>query len=411
MPREKSIAERFEAYVDAVGGRLHKPNRRFLRDALFGLLENRSVLLSEIGRALDEPRRLIHTEKRLSRGLASPRYNDAAVEADYLKLVASALRDERYPRPVIAVDLTDIAKPKAKKMPYLARVHDGSKNELATGYEVVSAEAVGVRGRRLPLLARLFSSKAPGSRSQPSTVLDAVSTVAEHVPKDAFWVFDKGFDGKDFFQRFNDLHLQYAVRLRLNVHRILFVSQKKTDARSVADTLPRPYQHRCRALDRKRPLVVNIGWANDVQFVGYRTSGFCTGEPAEGRYSVVVASSDISREPLAILTNFEVRTSDDAARVVDAYLGRWGVEEANQFVKQGFDLENVRALTWTGLRRMVQLVYLAYGFLASLVHGPREQTERIAATFKAFGPVPTYLYYRLLEGIGRVLRRAMDSGP
>jgi hypothetical protein len=80
------------------------------------------------------------------------------------------------------------------------------------------------------------------------------------------------------------------------------------------------------------------------------------------------------------LLNLKVRTSDDAARVVDAYLGRWGVEEANQFVKQGFDLENVRALTWTGLRRMVQLVYLAYGFLAALVHGLRQQVERIAAT-------------------------------
>jgi hypothetical protein len=79
--------------------------------------------------------------------------------------------------------------------------------------------------------------------------------------------------------------------------------------------------------------------------------------------------------------------------------------------KQGFDLENVRALTWTGLKRMVQLVTLAYGFLATLVHGPRKQMERIASSFKAFGSVPEYLYYRLLEGIGRVLRVGMDGGP
>jgi ATP-dependent protease ClpP protease subunit len=76
------------------------------------------------------------------------------------------------------------------------------------------------------------------------------------------------------------------------------------------------------------------------------------------------------------------------------------VEEANRFVKQGFDLEDVRALTWTGLKRMVQLVHLAYGFQALLVHGPRKQVERIASTFKAFGPVPEYMYYRLLEASG-----------
>lgn len=142
MPREKSIAERF-AYVEKVGGRLYKPCRRFLREALFGLVENRSVLLSQIGRALDEPCDLIHTEKRLSRNLANRRYDDAAVEEDYLRLVAPILRDERYPRPTIVVDLTDIAKPRAKKMPYLARVWDGSKKELADGYEVVAIEAVG----------------------------------------------------------------------------------------------------------------------------------------------------------------------------------------------------------------------------------------------------------------------------
>jgi hypothetical protein len=59
---------------------------------------------------------------------------------------------------------------------------------------------------------------------------------------------------------------------------------------------------------------------------------------------------------------------------------------------------------------MVQLVTLAYGFLAILVHGPRKQVEYLAASFKDFGPVPTYLYYRLLEGIGRLLRNSMDSG-
>jgi len=74
-------------------------------------------------------------------------------------------------------------------------------------------------------------------------------------------------------------------------------------------------------------------------------------------------------------------------------------------------LEDVRALTWTGLKRMVQLVLLAYGFLALLVHGPHKQVERIAASFKAFGPVPEYIYYRLLEGIGRLLRDTMEGGP
>ncbi|NNC08467.1 transposase [Corallococcus exiguus] len=412
MPREKSIAERFDAYVEAVGGRLYRPNRRFLRDALFGLLENRSSLLSNIGRALDEPRKLIHTEKRLSRGLASKRYDDAAVETDYLKLVAPLLRDERYPRPTIAVDLTDITKPRARKMPYLATVHDGSKGELGTGYDIISVEAVGVQGRRIPLMSRLFSSKAPEYKSHSTSFLPVLSAVAAHVPKDAFWAFDVGFDSQNLFDHFNAMGLKYAVRLKFLGKRTLFTPLGNVPPSDLANLCPRTHRHRMRRGHGRGNPMLQVGWVPDVHLQRYKASGNITRTPGTTRYSVVFASGGLlGQTPLAIITNEDVRTADDATRIVDVYLDRWGIEEANRFVKQGFDLEDVRALTWTGLRRMVQLVYLAYGFLALLVHGPRVQVERLAATFKAFGPVPKYLYYRLLEGIGRVLRPSMDSGP
>jgi Transposase DDE domain len=415
VPREKSIAERFDAYVQKVGGRLYKPCRRFLREALFGLVEKRSVLLSQIGRALNEPRRLIHTEKRLSRNLGNERYDDAAVEADYLRLVAPILRDERYPRPVIAVDLTDIAKPRARKMPYLHKVHDGSKDELATGYQLVCVEAVGVRGRRLPLLSRLFSQVEPDFRSQNVTALEAVATVCPHVPDDAFWVFDSGFDGHMFFQRLDELGITYAVRLKLSNDRLLHTPEGQIRVSEAVALLPQPHSHRIRFHRRKgmgwEKKQLRLGFVRDVHLPEYTPGGRPSKKKlGQTRYSLVVAQG-MGLKPLVILTTQDVRTKEDAGRVVDIYLERWGIEEGNRFVKQGFDLEDVRALTWTGLKRMVQLVHLAYAFLALLVHGPRKQVERIASAFKAFGPVPEYLYYRLLEGIGTLLRVTMDGGP
>ncbi|ATB36271.1 hypothetical protein CYFUS_001685 [Cystobacter fuscus] len=415
MPREKSIPERFDAYVEKVGGRLYRPCRRFLREALFGLVEKRSVLLSQIGRALNEPSRLIHTEKRLSRNLANERYDDVAVEQDYLQLVAPILRDERYPRPVIAVDLTDIAKPRARKMPHLYKVHDGSRDEIVNGYQVVSVEAVGVRGRRLPLLSRLFSQAAPGFKSQNATTIDAVTTVRPHVPKDAFWVFDSGFDGHIFFKRLDELGIRYAVRLKLSNDRFLHSPEGKMKVSELVELLPQPHAHRIKFRRREgmgwRQKELQLGFVRDVHLPEY-TPGGRPAEKKQGetRYSLVVARG-LGMKPLVILTTEDVQTKADAGRVVDIYLERWGIEEANRFTKQGFDLEDVRALTWTGLKRMVQLTHLAYGFLALLVHGPRKQVERVASSFKAFGPVPEYMFYRLLEGIGRLLRATMDGGP
>lgn len=223
---------------------------------------------------------------------------------------------------------------------------------------------------------------------------------------------DKGFDGHLFYQGFDELGLSYAVRLNHHTNRTFLTPQGKTDVKKLVESLPRQHLHQVRSLGKKRAWRLQVGWMRDVHLPHYRPSGFCTNEPGRTRYSVVVASGGVlGQEPLTILTTVDVLTSDDAARVVDGYLDRWGVEEANRFTKQGFALEDVRALTWTGLKRMAQLVMLAYGFLALLVHGPRRQVERVASTFKSFGPVPEYLFYRLLEGIGRLLRRSMDEGP
>ncbi len=202
------LQKQFNQFIATVGACLYRPNQKFLGQMLLGMLMRRLVLLSEVGRCLNERVPLIQTEKRLSRNLGSDRFDDAAVEQRYRDLVAPLLRDKRYPCPVIAVDTTDICKPRARKMPFLANVHDGSQNRVRPGWQVATVEAVGVRGRRLPLCWRLFSRVAPGYTSENDVVLSAVDAALPSVPEGcgcsiagssrvrffASWTRD-GFDG------------------------------------------------------------------------------------------------------------------------------------------------------------------------------------------------------------------------
>jgi hypothetical protein len=140
--------------------------------------------------------------------------------------------------------------------------------------------------------------------------------------------------------------IDFAVRLNLDNNRTLFTSEGKTDVRTLVENTPRLYVHkpRVRLIKKKRGELLQVGWVSDVHLPQVSPSGKPSDKPSSKSYSVVIASG-IGDEPLIILTTEDVKTSADANRVVDIYLDRWGIEETNRFVKQGFDLEDVRALT------------------------------------------------------------------
>ena len=316
--------------------------------------------------------------------------------------------------------MTDIIKPKAKAMPHLARVHDGSTDTIGNGYLVMNVEAVGDKGRRLPLVSRLFSHKDPDFRSEVSITASAIRLARRHVPDEAIWVFDRGFEGRLYLKTFSDVAIKFAVRLMVPQHdeekgnqqrqRNLYVDGQRLRIRDVVQNVECHHSFRVRkfSVNAKRSWRVSVGWLPLVRVQKYNAGGNPIGPSDEG-YSLVVARG-IGQQPLVVLTNVPVTSASAAQEVIDSYMERWGIEEAHRYVKQAFDLENVRALTWQGLRRLVLFAMLAYGFLATLVHGDRDRVEAIASEFKAFGPVPVYMFYRLLEGIGRLLRGVGGGG-
>ena len=112
-------AAKMRAHLDQFSGRLSaglsKPARRFVAEALYGIAARGSVRLSEIGRALEETVPLAKTETRLSRNLGRRALRDH---------LGGAVLDEGSARigkrTLLVLDLSDIAKPCARKMKYLA---------------------------------------------------------------------------------------------------------------------------------------------------------------------------------------------------------------------------------------------------------------------------------------------------
>ena len=82
---------------------------------------------------------------------------------------------------VIAVDISDIDKPYAKKMESLALVRDGSTGETkSNGYWLLDILGADVEGKDLiPLYGDLYSRESEDFKSENSQILNAVDKVIE----------------------------------------------------------------------------------------------------------------------------------------------------------------------------------------------------------------------------------------
>src|SRR5699024_7453941 len=99
---------------------MQKPNRKFLMDMLFGLAKGKSVLLSDIALALEEPIDPIQTIKRLSSRLEEFHEEDQLL-ANYKKITQSQLKGDEN---LVIVDNSEIIKPYSNKLEALGQVRD-----------------------------------------------------------------------------------------------------------------------------------------------------------------------------------------------------------------------------------------------------------------------------------------------
>ncbi len=123
---------------------------------LFGIQASQDVKLSSIARSLKEEIPLIKTEDRLSRNLKT-----AKLEAELTSQLASMTSQRVEHNTVLYLALSDIRKEYARKMEYLAPIHDGSTGQVHAGYWLCAITGAEVNGSEiLPLYQKLYSAEA-----------------------------------------------------------------------------------------------------------------------------------------------------------------------------------------------------------------------------------------------------------
>jgi hypothetical protein len=370
--------------------------QRFVSDMIYGIQASESVMLTEIGRTLEESIALRKTHERLSRNLQRPEL-ESVVQNNVLRLAGPRVGQDT----LLVIDPSDLSKKYAKEMEYLARVRDGSAHDFANGYWTVHVMGTEVGSETmLPLYQRLWSAKAPDFESENEEILRAVDAVQAHAGQRGIWTMDRGGDRINLFGPMLDKHARFLFRLRGDRH--LVYQNQQVLARDIAKTCP------C----RHTKVVTRIEATKERSYTlrfGYRQVRLP--EREEPLFLLVIHG--FGEEPLMLLTTEQLnRSFKHLWWFVQAYMKRWSIEETIRYTKTCYDLENVRVLTYQSLQNLMPLVLAVMFFCACVLD--HDARLRVMAGYvewaakRLFG-IPDFKLYALADGIRAIFAR--NPGP
>jgi hypothetical protein len=395
--RLKAQLTKFSAELCA---NLSKPLGRFVSQMLFGIQSSQDVKLSNIGRSLQEEIPLIRTEKRLSRNLKS-----MELEKELTPQLVRIGSPRVQANTVLALDLSDIRKEYAQKMENLATVRDGSTGELHQGYWLCDVTAAEVNGSEIvPLYQKLFSVEAEDFTSENAEVLAAVDLIRTHTQGRGIWTIDRGGDRKKLLEPLLERGERFVIR---STGKRTVIDRRKLQG-SVAEVAGR-----CRLPHQARIIKIQDGQekAYDLR---YGAEPIRLPGRAEQLWLVVVAG--FGEQPLMLLTSLPIAAKDSQSLwwIAQIYITRWKIEETFRFIKQSYNLEDVRVMKYQRLKNLVTLVtavaYFAATFLGQQMK-LRILCEKLLIISQRFFGIPPFRFYALADGIRRILSRGTFSPP
>jgi len=373
-----------------ISGGYKKPLRKWMVQMLYGIQASKDVKLSNIARSLNEEIPLIKTETRLSRNLGRM----DLTESINGRLIAEGGRRIQQ-ETVIALDISDLDKPYAEKMEYLALVRDGSTGETKSkGYWLIDVLGADVEGEDLiPLYGELYSQEADNFRSENRQILNVVDCVMEGIGQKGIWAIDRGGDRSRLFKGFLERKLRFVVRLVGDRDLIQKDGQKKNSLK-IAWGCHCPHQSELRIEKdgETKKKTISVGQIR-VKL------------PFSDQPLVLVVVKGFGEKPMMLLTNVAIK-SQGVMRILEIYLTRWKCEESYRFIKQAYNLEDVRVLSYTALRNMMVLVQAVFYFVSAELGKNLKLNILLKKLFekaKRFFEIPDFRQYAIADGIYKIL--------
>ena len=389
----KSVQIKLHQFVIPFQKDFTKPEFKFIRQMVFGILKGGSVQLNTIGRCLEEKISLKKVTNRLGKHLEKSGLWDAVTKAT-LQTQRSALKKCRF----VVFDLSDIRKEYAEKMAGLAWVHDGSKSEIGKGYWLCNATAVDEKGSTLlPCYSELYSHEAEVT-SENQKILQAVDTVFSHCSKSAILTFDRGGDRNQLMLPFLANDREFIIRQ--TGERDLFYKGEKLALKTVCRKARLPWRVTLKRMHKNR-----------LRKVDYTCGAVQVYLPADKQKTplwIVVMKREGGGYCWLLCHFKDCQTAKQAVELaIKGYGFRWKIEEVHRQIKGDYQLESICLQRYEALKTMNALLWMAASFLYTRLDTLALQIislpELGLVNRKKLKDLLKFIYYKLAAAVKKIM--------
>lgn len=360
----------FQRFLSQLTWGLPKPNAKFIRDFLCGVLFSDNLVLTHIAAKVPCASRLTAIAKRFRRQLANRRSYIERLWLNYLSL----LRRRLYVDSLFIVDLSDLAKPYAKKMENLALVRDGDKGRLVPGYWCMEVYCLDKEGIIWPVILWPYSLEADGQLSENAQVLDILWQLDEFFGEGfGIYIYDRGFDRLSLIEPFLASKRHFIIRQRGD-RMVVLDNGVRIVLRDLVEHLFAQSGYwlvykKVYLPENPKPLYV----------VAYRTAGY--------------------DEPVILLSDMVAEDSGMALKIRNWFIRRWDCETSVEFLKSRIGLERFAVRKYKSMQRLIFLASLAMGFLSYLQYRCKDIRQRVNDPLRYSREPKGFWFYRLLIGL------------
>lgn len=381
-------------FLGNVAEGLAKPIRKFIEQMGYGILSKGSVMLSEVVRALDEDIAPIKTENRLSRNLCHAKIEETLTD-NLLEVASNSIGKDS----LLILDPTDIIKKYGKKMENLRQVRDGSTGGFGMGYPIIQVVAVNSddKYKLIPLYSRLYSHSDERHRSENKEILDAVERIAKVNKNKGIWVIDRGADRINLIKPIIEMGQRFIIR-SVGTRHVIY-NKQKIAIKDLAQRCTMKYE--TNIIRQKKE-------GEEHLKLSYGFISFSLKQCPDVSLRLVVVKG-FGEDPLMLMTNCDLRANAKIIwRIADSYITRWRIEEAIRFIKQSFDLENIRVLTYQRLKNLVVIVNVVAYFIAKVLDDSTKlkilSVNIITISKRMFG-IPDMRLYAIADGVRELFQK------